>query len=201
MTLESQYQKYLSNLQQEMNITKLIIEPLTYEDWLDVHSHLIKNNIQKLVKKGSHNTFTNNKGITYFFINVSKHAYDFSNIFSGMLFSKRKDTGYERENFMYLPKIFYVDKQIIGKANDLTEKQYKDIVDSMPIEIMPSPYNDMGGGLDYGYVDYLNIGEHVGYAGWGGDSGVFMEAKDSLEALLQSMNMQLETTLIMQKNG
>lgn len=76
--------------------------------------------------------------------------------------------------------------EILGNFSNLTEKQCEELVETIHIELMPSPYNDMGGGWDVGFVDYLNVGE---FAGWQGDAGVFRKAKDSLKSLIISNNI------------
>lgn len=68
-------------------------------------------------------------------------------------------------------------------TDNITEEQAKVLVDTIPIEIAPSPCNDFSGDCDYGYIDYENKGE---YAGWNGDAGYFRKAISSFQSLLRS---------------
>lgn len=77
-----------------------------------------------------------------------------------------------------LPKGNY---EIVGKFSELTEQQARDLVETISVEIPPSPSNDMSGDYDIAYVDYENPGE---YAGWGGDANCYKHAKSSLKSLL-----------------
>lgn len=79
--------------------------------------------------------------------------------------------------------------ETIGNISNLTEDQCSNLVNTIFIEIPPSPSNDMGGDWDIGYVDYLNVGE---YAGWQGDAGAFRHAKESLQSLLISENIWIK---------
>lgn len=81
--------------------------------------------------------------------------------------------------------------EVIGNISNLTEEQCRDLVDTIFIEIPPSPSNDMDGDWDIGYVDYLNIGE-CEYAGWQSDSSVFRHAKESLQSLLISEDIWIK---------
>ena len=56
---------------------------------------------------------------TLFLVEVSKHAYDFDIWVLGMIFCKRKDMGYERKTFFYLPSYMACKKEIIGKLSEL----------------------------------------------------------------------------------
>lgn len=82
-----------------------------------------------------------------------------------------------------LPKGNKGKHTVIGKFSSLTEEQCKELVESIFVEIPPSPSNDMSGDYDIAYVDYENIGE---FAGWGGDAGCYRHAKSSLKSLLLS---------------
>ncbi len=62
---------------------------------------------------------------TLFLVEVSKHSYDFDNWISGMIFCKRKDSGYERKTFFYLPKYMYCKKQIVGKLSEIDLEKTK----------------------------------------------------------------------------
>jgi hypothetical protein len=79
-----------------------------------------------------------------------------------------------------IPKNQY---NIVGKFSELTEDQFRELVETIFLEIAPSPSNDMSGGFDIQYVDYENRGE---YAGWNGDAGCYKKAKDSFISLLKS---------------
>lgn len=72
--------------------------------------------------------------------------------------------------------------KIIGKLSELTENQAKDLVDTIHIEIPPTPSNDMQGDWKMGYVDYEDQGE---FAGWGGDVNYYRKATDSFISLLK----------------
>ncbi len=79
------------------------------------------------------------------------------------------------------------DYTVVGLLNNITtEEQTKCLIDTIHIEIAPSPSNDMGGDWDIGYVDYENLGE---YAGWGGDAGCFRKAVDSFNSLINSLKI------------
>lgn len=57
---------------------------------------------------------------TLFLVEVSRHAYDFDNWITGMIFFKRKECGYERSGFFYLPSYMAnFRKVIIGKISEL----------------------------------------------------------------------------------
>ena len=85
---------------------------------------------------------------------------------------------------------------LLGKLTELTEKQCAGLVHSIHVEEMPSPYNDMGGGYHYAFMDYENTGE---YSGWGGDAGCYTKAKDSLKSLLQSNGLNLKSWIELEK--
>lgn len=72
---------------------------------------------------------------------------------------------------------------IVGKFSELTEEKFAELVDTIFVEHAPSPSNDMSGGYDIQYVDYINPGE---FAGWNGDAGCYRKAKDSFISLLKS---------------
>lgn len=72
---------------------------------------------------------------------------------------------------------------IVGKFSELTEDNFKELVETIFVEHAPSPSNDMSGGYDIQFVDYENLGE---YAGWNGDAGCYQKAKDSFISLLKS---------------
>jgi hypothetical protein len=79
--------------------------------------------------------------------------------------------------------------EILGNFSNLTEKQCEELVETIHIEIMPNPYNDMAGDWDVGFIDYLNVGE---FAGWQGDAGAYRKAKESLKSLIISNNIWIK---------
>jgi hypothetical protein len=83
--------------------------------------------------------------------------------------------------------------EILNKFSELCEMECDEFVETIHIELMPSPANDMGGSWDTGYVDYENIGE---YAGWQGDAGAFRKAKESFQSLLNSEGFDNNTLIV-----
>lgn len=71
---------------------------------------------------------------------------------------------------------------IVGKVSNLTEEQARELVETIFVEIPPSPSNDMSGDYDIAYVDYQHRGE---FAGWNGDAGAYKKAVDSFKSLLR----------------
>lgn len=86
--------------------------------------------------------------------------------------------------------------QIVCTSKEATEAQAKGIVETIHIEIAPSPGNDFGGDWDTGYVDYENPGE---FAGWQGDAGAFRKAVQSLKSLLTSKGCDINKTYLILK--
>lgn len=84
--------------------------------------------------------------------------------------------------------------QLLGFLKDLTEEQKEMIVERIPVEEIPSPYNDMQGGLHFAWTDYENLGEN-GYSGFQGDSGCFGNVLDSFYSLLKANEIYLENPL------
>lgn len=88
--------------------------------------------------------------------------------------------------------------EIFGRVSQLTKEQARELVETIHIEIPPSPSNDMGGDWDIGYVDYQYRGE---YAGWGGDAGCFKDPIESFHSLLKVHKMGLKSWLQEPKMG
>ena len=107
-------------------------------------------------------------------VTVPRDSFDFNIIHEGtrvayfMPIYKRID----------IPKGKYT---VLGKLSDLKDHVCKELVETIPVEIRPTPSNDMCGGYDYAYVDYEQRGE---FAGWGGDAGSYAYPNHSLKSLL-----------------
>ena len=109
-------------------------------------------------------------------VKVPKDSFDFHIIHDGTRVAY----------FIPLYKRFDIPKgnyTILGKLNDLKDHVCKELVETIHVEIAPSPSNDMCGSYDYAYVDYEQRGE---FAGWGGDAGCCVNPKDSLITLLDA---------------
>ena len=82
---------------------------------------------------------------------------------------------------------------ILGKATELTEENCKKLIDSIHVELAPSPYNDFAGGFDYAFIDYQNTGE---FAGFQGDAGCYRKPKDSFKSLLEANECYIKDWIV-----
>lgn len=86
-------------------------------------------------------------------------------------------------NIDNLSKAIFDNKLIyVGRTTKISEDIAKLIVETVQVEIVPSPSNDMQGDYDYCYKDYKDTSE-CEWVGFGSNANGFKNGKDSFQSL------------------